>query len=237
MAGVFGSGPGDGVWGRTNWLYGVAVRGEQEDPGGWAGRFDGGRGVYARGDANNSVDIMLGGNSFVNDDGRIFSDTTYSSSDIWLHSNDGVVVKLDSDASGEDSDFEIHDASGAKIFNVDDDGTVEADGVVVHSSDRNRKEGIAPVDAKAMLENVLRLPIYNWRYKGQKAPHVGPMAQDFHAAFGLGDDDTHLATSDVAAVALAAIQRLNELVEKQQVLLDAQQADIEKLKELLIDSR
>lgn len=36
--------------------------------------------------------------------------------------------------------------------------------------------------------------------------HMGPMAQDFHAAFGLGDDDTRITTVDPDGVALAAIQ-------------------------------
>ena len=41
-------------------------------------------------------------------------------------------------------------------------------------------------------------------------PHMGPMAQDFHAAFGLGTDDKHIATVDADGVALAAIQGLNQ---------------------------
>ena len=39
------------------------------------------------------------------------------------------------------------------------------------------------------------------------------MAQDFHAAFGIGPDDKHIATVDADGVALAAIQGLNEKVE------------------------
>jgi len=33
--------------------------------------------------------------------------------------------------------------------------------------------------------------------------HLGPVAQDFHAAFGLGADDKHIATVDADGVALA----------------------------------
>lgn len=40
-------------------------------------------------------------------------------------------------------------------------------------------------------------------------PHLGPMAQDFHAAFNVGMDDKHMATVDEEGVALAAIQGLN----------------------------
>ena len=38
--------------------------------------------------------------------------------------------------------------------------------------------------------------------------HVSPMAEDFHALFGLGADARHLAPSDVAGVALAAAKEL-----------------------------
>ena len=55
----------------------------------------------------------------------------------------------------------------------------------------------------------------SWSYKARPGnKHIGPMAQDFHAAFGLnGSDDTHIATVDESGVALAAIQGLNEKVE------------------------
>lgn len=42
--------------------------------------------------------------------------------------------------------------------------------------------------------------------------HIGPMAQDFHAAFEVGEDDEHIATVDADGVALAAIQGLYRLV-------------------------
>jgi len=39
---------------------------------------------------------------------------------------------------------------------------------------------------------------------------VGPVAQDFHAVFEVGSDDTAIATVDADGVALAAIQGLNQ---------------------------
>jgi hypothetical protein len=64
------------------------------------------------------------------------------------------------------------------------------------------------VNPRDVLEKVQSLPITEWQYKvdsrGQR--HLGPMAQDFHAAFGLnGADDKHIATVDEEGVALAAI--------------------------------
>lgn len=77
-------------------------------------------------------------------------------------------------------------------------------------SDRNSKENIAPVDAQAILQKVVTLPLAEWNYKAQDESerHLGPMAQDFHATFGLGPDEIHIADIDLGGVALAAIQGL-----------------------------
>ena len=81
-------------------------------------------GVYARGGNGNAADLVLGGNgsSDTADNGRIASDPAYASSDIFLESNDAVVVKLNSDNSDEDSDFAVWDPTGTTIFNVDNGG-------------------------------------------------------------------------------------------------------------------
>lgn len=84
-----------------------------------------------------------------------------------------------------------------------------------NASDRALKENFQPVDAEAMLAHVTALPISRWNYKHQPGEeHVGPMAQDFHAAFGTGADDKHISTLDAEGVALAAIQGLNHKVEQ-----------------------
>ena len=75
------------------------------------------------------------------------------------------------------------------------------------TSDRNAKENFTPVDAREVLNKVLALPVSRWNYKEDKTQqHLGPMAQDFRAAFGLGPNDTSIATVDADGVALAAIQ-------------------------------
>ena len=77
------------------------------------------------------------------------------------------------------------------------------------SSDRNVKENFSPVDPADILEKVAGLPISRWNYQADAdTPHIGPMAQDFHAAFGVGPDNTRIATVDADGVALAAIQAL-----------------------------
>jgi len=83
------------------------------------------------------------------------------------------------------------------------------------NSDRNAKESFRTVEGKLILEKVASLPMSEWDYKDTPGiRHLGPMAQDFHAAFGLnGSDDRHISVVDEGGVALAAIQGLNEKVE------------------------
>lgn len=85
----------------------------------------------------------------------------------------------------------------------------------VNGSDRNAKRDFSTVDPREVLAKVAALPLSEWQYKAAPGQaHLGPMAQDFHAAFGLnGSDDKHIATVDEGGVALAAIQGLNEKVE------------------------
>jgi len=97
------------------------------------------------------------------------------------------------------------------------------------SSDRNLKQGITPVDGQEVLEKVTCLPICEWNYQGYSQRHIGPMAQDFHAAFPLNDDPTALNSADLHGVALAAIKGLNEKVERQQAELAEKEIQITRL--------
>jgi hypothetical protein len=63
--------------------------------------------------------------------------------------------------------------------------------------------------------------------------HVGPMAQDFHAAFGLGDSDKSIGMQDIEGVALAAIQGLHQQLargSREIAKLKAKVAEVEMLK-------
>lgn len=82
------------------------------------------------------------------------------------------------------------------------------------TSDRNAKEQFKPVNPREILQRVASLPVSEWQYKNQSERHIGPMAQDFHAAFGTGRDGRHIATVDADGVALAAIQGLHQLVQE-----------------------
>jgi hypothetical protein len=91
-------------------------------------------------------------------------------------------------------------------------------GNIAVGSDRNIKKNIAPADTAAILAKVSQLPISTWTYKSEAdgLRHLGPMAQDFRASFGLGDDERYYYPVDAHGVALASIQALHRLVQLQQ---------------------
>lgn len=79
-------------------------------------------------------------------------------------------------------------------------------------SDRNAKADFRPIDVQDVLARVAALDITTWRYKKDTPDvrHLGPMAQDFKAAFGLGDTDRMIFPLDATGVSLAAIQALHQ---------------------------
>ncbi|HEX7829059.1 MAG TPA: tail fiber domain-containing protein, partial [Thermoanaerobaculia bacterium] len=83
-------------------------------------------------------------------------------------------------------------------------------GVFNCTSSRATKENFAPVDGESILSIVRDLPITTWNYitEGQNVRHIGPMAEDFSAAFQLGANNTSIGVQDLASVTLAAVQAL-----------------------------
>ena len=76
------------------------------------------------------------------------------------------------------------------------------------------------------------MPITTWVFKSRpETRHIGPMAQDFAAAFALGIDDKHIATVDAEGVALAAIQGLYAELKERDATIAEQQRAIAELRE------
>jgi hypothetical protein len=118
-------------------------------------------------------------------------------------------------------------------------GSVRAKGVAL-TSDRNAKENFTAVNAQQVLAKVAALPVTQWNFKtdSQDVRHLGPMAQDFQAAFGLdGADDKHISVVDEGGVALAAIQGLNQKLEETRADNADLRARLEKLERLVQSSK
>ncbi|MBP7777428.1 MAG: tail fiber domain-containing protein [Acidobacteria bacterium] len=77
-------------------------------------------------------------------------------------------------------------------------------------SDVNSKEHFRDLADEDVLTKIANMPVREWSYKAQGAAvrHMGPTAQDFHAAFGLGEDPLRISTIDADGVALAATRAL-----------------------------
>ena len=85
-------------------------------------------------------------------------------------------------------------------------------------SSREIKTDFAPIEPAEILNKLVELPVLSWRFKkgAQDSIHLGPVAEDFFSAFGLGSDEKHISSSDTTGVAFAAIQALNAQVESVQ---------------------
>lgn len=96
-------------------------------------------------------------------------------------------------------------------------------------SDKNMKRDITPADCGSILDKLSRVPVFQWHYpwEDSTAPlNLGPMAQDFKAAFFPGRDDTTINTLEFDGVALAAIQGLNQKLEQELKRRDAENASL-----------
>lgn len=105
------------------------------------------------------------------------------------------------------------------------------------SSSRDYKHEVEPVDARQVLARVAEMPISTWRYDlgtdVDDERHLGPMAEDFHAAFGLGRDEKSISLVDYSGVALAAIQGLYEVVDERDERIEELEAQNRVLLERL----
>ncbi|WP_146522602.1 tail fiber domain-containing protein [Stieleria varia] len=162
--------------------------------------------------------------SLVNNGGSKFTFTDTNSGYRWLFAtqNNGSFVCSRSGTNGNEfvitADGRVTMGPGPAInFNLAPNGNLQIAGTLTQSSDKNLKTAFASVDPMEVLDQVASMPIQSWQFKFDEPElrHLGPTAQDFHAAFGLGQDDKTIAPVDGIGVSLAAIQALNiEGIEK-----------------------
>ncbi len=106
-------------------------------------------------------------------------------------------------------------------------------GSVYSNSDRNAKKDFSAIEPKQILEKLSEMPVSKWSYKGEDGIyHIGPMAQDFKAAFDLGSDDRSIALPDGAGVTMAAIQGLNQVVKEKDGEIQALKKEVGQLQDM-----
>ncbi len=130
------------------------------------------------------------------------------------------------------------------------------------SSDVRLKENFEDIDGESILNKIATFHLTSWNYKTQDPHtfrHYGPMAQDFHAAFGQDSygtigNDTTINQSDFLGVNFMAVQALEKrtatlnvkmqelsamnqelaaINEKQNILIQKFTEEIEKLEALV----
>jgi hypothetical protein len=105
-------------------------------------------------------------------------------------------------------------------------------GVFSCSSSRLLKDHFAAVDGEDVLSRIRSIPVNTWSYtaEGAQVKHMGPFAEDFRAAFGLGTDDTSIGLLDIDGVNFAGVKALDERTRELQSQVDAQARQIEQLR-------
>lgn len=179
-------------------------------------RADGGLGFNTTAIAT-SDDVVLKTKAITGDADfdLVFQTRNGKSGRLYLRDSDSSYF-LGTSATGPD--FLVTAANGAKLT---------AGGTWTNGSSRLFKEAFAAVDVESILSRALTLPLSTWRYRNStEGAHLGPMAEDFAAAFGLGGDDQHIATVDADGVALAAIQGLAARLERDNAALRAANAEL-----------
>jgi hypothetical protein len=116
--------------------------------------------------------------------------------------------------------FDITKAgTGVQEFKLEGNGNLTVLGTAtaaahLTASDRNLKENFVDLEGTQVLAKLSALPVTEWSFKRDPVRHIGPTAQDFKAAFGLGADDTHIASLDVASVAVLGVKVLHQMIEE-----------------------
>ncbi len=228
-SGVFGaSQTGDGVSGRGSSAGSIGVSGFNIGGEGVLGQSSSSTGVHGTSDSGFGVFGQSGSNFALL---GINNSSTASALKIQNQASKGGLI----DAVGRVGN------NIQTVFTVNQDGTVITEGDVFArgvklTSDRNAKTNFRSVDARAVLERIAALPVTRWNYKSDASSeqHIGPMAQDFHAAFGLsGSDDKHISAVDAQGVALTAIKGLNAKLETEKASLRVTLAALEARMEVL----
>jgi len=152
--------------------------------------------------SNNTIIGFKAGNDFLGGDNNILIGA--GAGDIAFAYNDKLYIHN----STSDTPLIYGDFSNQEMIV---NGTLEVTGGTAAVSSRASKQGFFDLDESDVLSKISQMNIQEWSYINHPDQrHVGPVAEDFHAAFGLGKDDKTITTTDMSGVALVAIQALEK---------------------------
>lgn len=159
--------------------------------------------------------------------------------------HNGTFLYVDSQGVGFNSvsnnEFAVRATGGVRFVSAIDAPRNPTAGVVLDPgggswsslSNREAKTNFQPIDGTEVLAKLSEIPIENWSYKSQDASirHIGPMAQDLHAAFGVGESEEYISNVDADGISFAAIQALHKLVTAQQAQIEGIEARLDALEQ------
>lgn len=190
---------------------------------------------------NNGGAVALGFRTTADADGSFAAGSRASAggmagSFVWGGNLDGASATTDSVVAVAAGEF-VARAPGGFRFRTNNTLTTGCNlpagsGVFSCSSSRHLKENFLGVDGDEVLSRMRSIPVTTWNYiaEGREVRHLGPMAQDFRQAFGLGTDDTSIGLLDIAGVNFAATKALDSRTARLEAELEAknkQVADLE----------
>jgi hypothetical protein len=103
-------------------------------------------------------------------------------------------------------------------------------GVFNCTSSRSTKENF--VMENDVLSKLRKIPVTSWNYisEGRQVRHLGPMAEDFYAQFGLGTGNTSIGVQDLAGVSIAAVKELDAQLQEKNAEIERLQNEIKQMK-------
>lgn len=125
--------------------------------------------------------------------------------------------------------FEITAGEGNLVGNIQ--GNVWVNESVMFS-DRDLKENFQPIDDVNILNKIAEIPIQYWNYSDDRqnmSRHIGPTAQDFYAAFELGDNQRRINTVDANGINMASIQALYRLLQDRDRKIDTLEKELQRV--------
>ncbi|HET7233758.1 MAG TPA: tail fiber domain-containing protein [Longimicrobium sp.] len=194
----------------------------------------GGQGSVALGyrtTANNDYAVALGyrasnnthtGTMVMGDESTTDSVRNQADNEFRIRYNGGIRLRVSTAANGN-----TPGAGG----NVGCDLTVAVPSWTCASS-RTLKENFLAVDGEYVLSRIRALPITTWNMTGadRHVRHLGPVAEDFYQAFGLGIGETTIGLGDIDGVNLAGVKALEARTAALQQQLDQRTAEAAQLR-------
>jgi hypothetical protein len=162
--------------------------------------------------------------------GKFASNNGFTGTFIW--SDGSAQQSADTFRNSANNEFAAR-ATGGFRFRTNLGGTTGCNlpagsGVFNCTSSRATKENFFNVNGEDVLARLRKVPVSTWNYiaEGQQSRHMGPMAEDFYSAFGLGTSDKAIGVQDAVGVSLAAVKAL----EARTAELKEKTAEVEQLR-------